>query len=166
MSSQRLVALTNGFRELGLRFLCFRLRVCCTALNGSVRISVGRTVYLYIRVLRFDSSWNRAIRVQMSTVPLLGLFFLRLFLSACGISAAFFLVGAQERWLFLYLRLFFVLHPLALSAPGRGPQLRLRRFLPSFLSVTPRLVDVWVLVVAFGSVAKVAFFSPHPRFSC
>ena len=38
----------------------------------------------------------------------MGLFFLRFFLRACSISAANFPVGAQERWLYFYLRLFFV----------------------------------------------------------
>ena len=55
----------------------------CVSLDGSVRISDGRTDYFHDRVLQFDYSRNRVIRVQTSTVPLLGLFFFLAVIPVC-----------------------------------------------------------------------------------
>ena len=103
---------------LGLRLLCSQAARPLRSPHGSVRISDGRTEYFGLITL--------GNRVQTSTVSLLRLLLLRLFMCACGISAAWLTVGALERWQY-YLPASAHRTP-ALSVQGGGPQLCLRNF--------------------------------------
>ena len=136
----------------------------CAALNGLVRISIGRTVSFHIQVLRFDSSRNQAIRVQRIRFCCWGYF-------SCGCSC----VPAVSP------QLFFSQVPMrggcfyacvcssstcAIGA-GWGPLLRLRQFLPSYLSVTFAFICVgWRFGTALGTFScgcQGCGFFPHVR---